>query len=337
MINESSGNKLTIPTECPLISVVLPIYNRTQYLGKAISSVIEQTYTNWELLLADDGSNIDTTLFINQFTNFPNIKVYRNSKNIGLFPNLNQIFSYCQGTYIILLCSDDYFLPEALCSSLNEIQNNPDALLLIPFTKNIDQNDNPLANTKEYYYNFFTKETRIFTPLESLPLLLKYGSINGNLTGMIFHKNLITEVGGFHQEWKHCADWEWIYRVAKSRAIIISRNPTAMIRVHQNQLSVENGKNLSASLEGGECVKMLLNDPIISTHPNAFSWATHIMQHHLWHAFKLGIKGNWRTAFYLVRAIDRTTGVLPTLWKMMYLLPTRVILKFQNKPFPPPQ
>jgi GT2 family glycosyltransferase len=313
----------------PLVSVVLPVYNRPEYLGKAIDSVLNQTYKKWELIIADDASDTKTRELYRKYSSIPQIKIHSNSKNLGLFPNLNRAIERCGGVYVVLLCSDDFLLPWCLEASLKSSQEYPGAgLLLSPV-------DRPLPSYAASYYDDFAKEQRqLFEPRAALPLLLKYGSLNCSLTGMVFPKPVFHQVGGFREDWKHAADWEWIYRLARFHSILISKTPVATMRFHAAQLSDVNFRNLIDSTEAIEMVRMLLSDPVVSQVDDAPRWAVHTLQYHLWFALKLAVHGNLR-ALTLLKSIDQVAGFGNTFWAMLRWLPERWRI-YRNKTFAMP-
>jgi glycosyltransferase involved in cell wall biosynthesis len=308
----------------PLVSIVLPVYNRQKYLGKAIDSVLKQTYKNWELIIADDASAEETQEFIKTYQDNPQIKIFLNSKNLGLFPNLNQAIGRSQGTYVLLLCSDDVLLPNCIEQHLNVLQDYPSAGLILTPLNVVDANGNELPSGSAYYYDqFASQQSQLFMPHETLPLLLKYASINGNLTGMFFPKDVYVKVGGFRETWKHAADWEWLYRLVRANPIVISKTRVVTIRQHEEQLSGVNFRNLSNSLEVIEMVGILLADPNISKIDAAPRWALHITQFHLWFALKLALRGHFLEAFTLTKAVSQVTGWSSTVWAMVRWLPQR--------------
>jgi glycosyltransferase involved in cell wall biosynthesis len=310
--------------EEPLVSIVLPVYNRQKYLGKAIDSVLKQTYKNWELIIADDASTEETQEFLKTYQNNPQIKICFHSQNLGLFPNLNRGIRQSQGTYVLLLCSDDFLLPNCIEQHLNVLQDYPSAGLILTPLNVVDSNGNDLPSGPVYYYDQFAPhQSQILTPNETLPLLLKYASINGNLTGMFFPKDVYVKVGGFRDAWKHAADWEWVYRVARANPIVISKTPVATIMQHSEQLSGVNFRNLNNSLEVIEMVQTLLNEQHVSTIDAAQKWALHHMQLHFWFALKLALQGHFIEAFTLAQAISKVTGFTSTLWAMVRWLPQR--------------
>ena len=85
----------------PLVSVLMTAYNREKYIAEAIESVLASTYSNLELIIVDDCSK-DNTLQIatNYQAKDDRIKVYKNEKNLGDYPNRNKAASYAKGKYL---------------------------------------------------------------------------------------------------------------------------------------------------------------------------------------------------------------------------------------------
>ncbi|MDM8218952.1 glycosyltransferase family 2 protein [Parasutterella secunda] len=108
----------------PLVSIVIPCYNSERYIDECIQSVLNQTYSNWELLLIDDCSTDSTYAKILKYsTNDPRIKLFQTTspsggpshpRNIGL--------SQAKGSYISFLDSDDLWLPNKLSEQIKYIQ-----------------------------------------------------------------------------------------------------------------------------------------------------------------------------------------------------------------------
>lgn len=322
----------------PLISVVIPVYNRLKYLGQAIDSVVSQTCTNWELIIADDASDSATRDFLNKYKTDERIKIYFGCKNIGLFSNLNRAINYSNGSYIIVLCTDDFLSHDCLENSLKLSKMYPDAGLILSNYDVVDSQGKNLQSSSIYYYNQITAQPlQLLNPDETLPLLLKFASINGNITGMFFKRKLYDKIGGFREQWRHASDWEWIYRAASHSPILMSKTPLATIRSHSEQLSGANFRNLSNSLEVIEMVRILLNDPRISNLDAAPRWALHIMQFHLWFALKFALQGHWREAFTITKAISQVTGFCHTFWAMLRWLPQRWQVYHQKSFSLPPE
>ena len=99
----------------PLVSVIMPAYNAAPFIKEAISSVIAQTVTDWELLVIDDGSSDNTREIAAGFAQIdPRIQLVINEQNMGVAKTRNRGMDLCRGQYVALLDSDDYWRPQML-------------------------------------------------------------------------------------------------------------------------------------------------------------------------------------------------------------------------------
>ena len=111
----------------PKISVVIPLYNRKFFVEECISSVLNQTFQNFEIVIRDDFSSdgvcelVEKTFSAEIFSG--KIKLFRNLENIGESANVKKLFSDAQGKYITILHNDDLYLPHAL-QHLYEVAEN---------------------------------------------------------------------------------------------------------------------------------------------------------------------------------------------------------------------
>ena len=111
--------------QTPLISIVIPTYNRADLIPKAIQSVLDQTYQNWELIIVDNYSDDGTKEVIDSFRDsrismllIPRTGSVAASRNLGVL--------HSKGEWIAFLDSDDWWFPAKLSSVCEVIQKNPD-------------------------------------------------------------------------------------------------------------------------------------------------------------------------------------------------------------------
>ncbi len=90
----------------PLVSILMTSYNSAEFIGQAIESILDQTYSHWELLIADDCSQDHTREVIATFKD-SRIKVYHNDQNLHYLRTRNKLVQYAEGEFITLLDSDD--------------------------------------------------------------------------------------------------------------------------------------------------------------------------------------------------------------------------------------
>lgn len=112
----------------PLVSVVLPTYNRPQYLREAISSAVNQTYTNIEIIVSDNCSRNDPMLIIKEFSD-SRIIFFKQIENIGAFANVMSAFSKASGKYVACLLDDDIWEENYLSEMVTVLEKNNDAVL----------------------------------------------------------------------------------------------------------------------------------------------------------------------------------------------------------------
>lgn len=99
----------------PLVSVIMPAYNASQYIAKSISSVQAQTFTNWELIVVDDCSQDGTAQLVREFVHDdPRIKLNCNDKNMGVAKTRNFALGLCRGEFVAFLDSDDVWHPDKI-------------------------------------------------------------------------------------------------------------------------------------------------------------------------------------------------------------------------------
>ena len=122
----------------PSISVVMPIYNRAEFVGEAIDSVLAQTYGNWELILADDGSTDGSIAIARDYAErFPGkIKcvAHENGANRGISATRNLGFRASVGEYIACLDSDDIWVPRKLEHQVAILAEHPGVGLVVGAT-----------------------------------------------------------------------------------------------------------------------------------------------------------------------------------------------------------
>ena len=94
----------------PLISIIVPTYNRADFVPAAIDSVLAQTYSPFEVVVIDDASIDDTAARMQRFASDARISFLRNDRNVGIAPTRNRGIAASSGPYIALLDSDDVWL-----------------------------------------------------------------------------------------------------------------------------------------------------------------------------------------------------------------------------------
>jgi GT2 family glycosyltransferase len=124
---EESG-RVTTPTAsgggAPLVSVVVPTYNRTRFLGEAVGSALAQTYPNIAVTIADDASQEDVASFVKARFPDPRVRYERNPVNLGMGANTWSALARATGKYVATVHDDDVWEPDFLASLVPALESD---------------------------------------------------------------------------------------------------------------------------------------------------------------------------------------------------------------------
>lgn len=308
------------------ITILLPVYGRSELLAPALASVLALQQPHWQLLIADDGSDAATQAFLqNWLSEHPQARVHwqRRPRNLGLFANLNAAIREAESAWVLLLCSDDLLLPGAL-DRLAELQQRwPEAGLILSSFESINADGSPRPADSAWHHDQVSRDTALIPPERFIPALLQLGSLNGNLTGMAFRRSLWQQAGPFRDDWRHAADWEWLLRAAEQGPLLLNRQPIARVRTHAAQLSNRNRHSGHELLEVAAVVHQLRHHPLLAQEPRRHRWAAHVMQFQLWNLLKKSLQQPGTTGLAGLSAIHRSAGLRQTALALARWLPAR--------------
>lgn len=128
------------------VSIILPTYNGGKYIKRAIESVMTQTFSEWELLVIDDGSTDDTERIVKEFASKDSRIIYlKNEKNLGIQKTLNRGLKEAKGEYIARIDDDDEWVDkDKIKKQVEFLESKPDHVLVGTGVIVIDENNNEL-------------------------------------------------------------------------------------------------------------------------------------------------------------------------------------------------
>ncbi len=184
----------------PLLSVVIPAYNRATIVPRAISSVLAQTYQDWELIVVDDGSKDRTDLAVKAFGD-SRIRYLRHSQNRGQSAAQNTGIRAARGKYVAFLDSDDEWLPDKLAGDVKAFGATPGAGMAYSGKRLVDESGRVLL------VRMPTLRGRVYEDLLAWDFI-------GTCSRVTARKDVLDAVHGFDESLVNCQDWDLWVRMA---------------------------------------------------------------------------------------------------------------------------
>lgn len=189
----------------PLVSVLIPTYNRVNYLEIALQSALDQTYQNIEIIICDDSTNDDSKRMLMRYLKIhPQIHYYTNRGNLGEYGlnNFKKCIEFANGEYINFLNDDDIFYPKKI-ERMVEYLNDKTISLVTSRRSRIDANGNALPDIKA---------TRPITTLDNVykgkelgkKMIMEKLNFIGEPTTVLFRKSDVENFGMFMGRQYHC-------------------------------------------------------------------------------------------------------------------------------------
>lgn len=218
----------------PLVSAIIPTYNRAPLLARALDSVIAQQYRPIEVVLIDDGSTDDTPQVIERYLQELadarcSLIVHRQANERAPRARNNGM-RLSQGPLIAFLDSDDLWYPELIDTLVRLLNQYPSAGLAFSSIQVIDPNDTPCGE-RWHGLNTTTDEGLLRKPFE---LIMRH--MPTQTSGVMVRRSVIEHLGDFDLDLPVVEDWDLWYRIAKAHDFAYTKRPLACNRTHADNL-----------------------------------------------------------------------------------------------------
>ncbi|MEX2144513.1 MAG: glycosyltransferase family A protein [Anaerolineales bacterium] len=214
----------------PSVSVVIPTRNRAQYITKALDSVFAQTFTDYEVIVVDDGSSDTTQQILAPYIREKKIQ-YQFQEPSGVSAARNRGVRLAKAAYIAFLDSDDIFMPIKLEKQMYLFRDDPQlGFVHCSFSKFDDQGqDLGVRDTSRFRGRIYPQMLHEWSVLMAMPC-------------MLMRTEAILEVGGFDERMVWAEDLDLWRRIARRFAVGVVAEPLVRVRVHSGSTSFDRGK-----------------------------------------------------------------------------------------------
>jgi glycosyltransferase involved in cell wall biosynthesis len=191
----------------PLITVAICCFNGERYLEKTLNSVLAQDYSNFEIVIVDDGSSDGTVKIIERFASQNKcIRAFFRS-NHGLPASRNYVFEQAKGEWIAILDQDDLYYPSRLSRQLAIAHCYPTAGLVFCNVHHIDASDEVIDD----YLSVYTLPDSFIPKGDAGNLLLKLGCFSASASCLI-KRETVQVVGAFDETIAYACDYDYFIR-----------------------------------------------------------------------------------------------------------------------------
>jgi glycosyltransferase involved in cell wall biosynthesis len=205
----------------PVVSIIVPVFNRLHYLRPTVDSVFAQTFQDWELIFADDGSDDATLGYMSGLQQRPRVRLLRLPHSGNTAVVYNAALRHAAGDYVAFLGSDDVWLPPKLEMQIASLRARPERRWSYTGFRMVDAALNPL--------------TEAVRPVRAEGWIIEQVL---NVQAMIVHstvvvaRDLLDAVGPYDEHLPWCGDYELWARCALHSAVDCVEQPLVLIRRH---------------------------------------------------------------------------------------------------------
>ncbi len=228
-----------LPTHGPLVSVIVPNYNHAPYLDERITSILNQTYQNIEVLLMDDLSPDHSRDVLRSWAEKDErITLMFNAENSGSpFAQWQRGARWARGKYLWIAESDDYAAPDLLALHVQALESNERAVMAYSHSHLVDERSEFLRDFRDDYAFIFGNAARWshdFTangPQEVANYLVHSNTVP-NASGVLFRKEVFDRVGAPETTWRLNGDWLFYARMLQHGDLVFFAQPRNFFRFH---------------------------------------------------------------------------------------------------------
>ena len=205
------------------ISILLPVFNDAKFIKKAVRSVLVNTYSNYELIIVNDGST-DNSLEILNTIKDQRIKVF-NKSNSGLIETLNYGLKKCKNEIIMRMDGDDEIDTEKISKQLKYFSNSKSILL--------GTGGSVIDNNSKF-------KNLVNVPEDNISILKKMRKMQPSIihASVMFYKDSIIKSGGYDEKFNIAEDYELFYRLSRLGELRNINVPLYKIRKNKENISV---------------------------------------------------------------------------------------------------
>ena len=218
----------------PLVTVLMSVHNNEKVVDRAVRSILDQSYTDFEFLIINDASTDNTPGILRSYQD-ERLRIINNEKNLGLTRSLNLGLEEAKGKYIARIDADDFSFPDRLEKQVDFLRRNPEFILLGTSFNIVDSN------------NQTVKELIFDTSPEKLYYDLFFQNMIAH-SSAIFKLSEVLKTGGYDEDYIYAQDYAlWLKLADRGKIWVLPEVLTLWCDDPENISTIKNKEQRSAS------------------------------------------------------------------------------------------
>lgn len=227
----------------PLVSVIVASYNHINFLDDRMKSLLNQSYSNMEIIVIDDNSTDGSVVTLRKYLVDPRVKLIENNQNTGWVNVSNQGFLLSKGEYVIFANCDDSCDSALIENLVQFLQVNSDAGIVFCRSSIIDSYGTVIGDDfagREFSFRKLCDKDVLITPRQMQKFLI-HSCVIPNLSAAMIRSHVFRELKGFTSEYKICSDWDFYFRLSDTHSFGYISNNLNFFRQHENTVRSTQG------------------------------------------------------------------------------------------------
>lgn len=228
------------------VSICIPVYNGGKFLRQCLDTCLQQSFSDYEIVICDDGSTDDSIAILESYAKDKRVRFFKNDKNLGLVGNWNKCLEMAKGEWIKFVFQDDYITSDCLEKFVDAV--DADTMLLVSkryfvLPKNATDQEKgyysdevrTLENTGHYKGNLFSAKQISEIAAQNICM-----NFIGEPSLSFFRKSVVKEIGTFNAHLKQICDLEFLLRIASKYGLKYLPQQLCAFRVHADSTTSTN-------------------------------------------------------------------------------------------------
>jgi glycosyltransferase involved in cell wall biosynthesis len=212
------------------VSICIPVYNGGAFIGETLRTVLDQTFTDFELVVVDNVSTDDTLERVGEFDD-PRLRVVEADEHVDAVSNFNRATAECQGTFVKLVCADDTLVPDCVEVEVQALRDTPSAAMVAARRDIVDEHGRQLIKARG-----LAGMEGLVRGSDAIARCVRAGTnVIGDPATVLMRASALEHLAGpWSHRWPYMVDLELWFRLLHEGDLVAIPRTLSHFRVHRS-------------------------------------------------------------------------------------------------------